>query len=933
MGNPIRYQDLISPDDSISNLVRQLDEANDAYSNLARSVQAEAQRMATSLQMVSGATAAGRSTIKGYSQDAEKLLKAERDLNFARSETARKIAELKAMQKDEQTITKLTIQLNRSSEGSYAALSAQYALNKIRLNNLTEEERKNTEQGQKLEAETRDIYDRMNELQKATGKYTLEVGNYEKAIGQLMGTQGRWYQNLMMLQALSAGGLTQGLKMAGQAVQSLGKQLLKLLANPIVAIIAAIAAVFMALSKAITSSEKNTRALERVMAPLKGIMDALLGVIQEAASWLLKGAEAIVNFTGSVMRLAEKLPFVGKAMKDINDKVEENIRLTKQRQRLADQERTWGEASARLMVRVAKLRADAESTKNAEHRLQLLQQAQKLEDMAYKSEMAYQRTVLDNMEKEAAKNQSDTETLNALSQQRIKVYNLEEQMQQRRISSNKKIAKQEKALDKENQENAKESAEKQKQIAENLILIQQKTQDIRISLIEDGFTREADVINNNYDRQIEQLKERAEKEKELREVINQQIIALESARHKELADLVTKYAEKDLAAKQKLKDDEKKMAEQTLRQQADVINAEDEIRQLEIDRLETSEKEKTRLRLEAEKERLQKLLALYQQNGKTLSDTEAKLIQEQIKNVDSEISKNQKSTGDIYDVLGFNLSDDKKEAINTSLSYAMDGLNQFMQAYTDAANKKRELADAEVERTQNVLQAELEARAKGYANDVETARKEVAEAKKNQQKAIEQQRRAQKAQIALDTAAQAANLITATSLIWKQLGFPWAIPALAVMWGSFAAAKIKAIQAAGEGGSEKYAEGTVELLDGGSHQSGNDIDLGRKKNGTRRRAEGGEFFAVINKRNSRRYRNVIPDVIHSLNDGTFANKYMNAYDKGSAVIMQPVVQQQDLSRLQDDVQRIREQGERTVFIDGQGRTVEIYKNVRRILKN
>ena len=60
---------------------------------------------------------------------------------------------------------------------------------------------------------------------------------------------------------------------------------------------------------------------------------------------------------------------------------------------------------------------------------------------------------------------------------------------------------------------------------------------------------------------------------------------------------------------------------------------------------------------------------------------------------------------------------------------------------------------------------------------------------------------------------------------------------------------------------------------------------------------------------------------------------MNAYDKGSAVIMQPVVQQQDLSRLQDDVQRIREQGERTVFIDGQGRTVEIYKNVRRILKN
>jgi hypothetical protein len=261
----------------------------------------------------------------------------------------------------------------------------------------------------------------------------------------------------------------------------------------------------------------------------------------------------------------------------------------------------------------------------------------------------------------------------------------------------------------------------------------------------------------------------------------------------------------------------------------------------------------------------------------------------------------------------------------------MDGLNQFMQAYTDAANKKRELADAEVERTQNVLQAELEARAKGYASDVETARKEVAEAKKNQQKAIEQQRRAQKAQIALDTAAQAANLITATSLIWKQLGFPWAIPALAVMWGSFAAAKIKAIQAAGEGGSEKYAEGTVELLEGGSHQSGNDIDLGRKKNGTRRRAEGGEFFAVINKRNSRRFRSIIPDVVHSLNDGTFADKYMNAYGDG-AVMVNMQQKDSDLRRLSDDVHSIREQGESRSFTDERGTHV-VYKNLHRIYKN
>ena len=198
MEQPIKYSDLIQPDDSITNLIKQLDEANEAYNNIGNSIRAEASRIASAMNTISGATQSGRSATRGYSEDAQKLLKAESDLNFARSETARKIAELNAMKKDEQTITKLTVQLNRASEGSYEALSAQYALNKVRLNAMTEDMRKNTEQGRKLEAETRDIYDRMNELQKATGKYTLEVGNYEKAIGQLMGTQGRWMQNLQI---------------------------------------------------------------------------------------------------------------------------------------------------------------------------------------------------------------------------------------------------------------------------------------------------------------------------------------------------------------------------------------------------------------------------------------------------------------------------------------------------------------------------------------------------------------------------------------------------------------------------------------------------------------------------------------------------------------------------------------------------------------
>jgi hypothetical protein len=124
----------------------------------------------------------------------------------------------------------------------------------------------------------------------------------------------------------------------------------------------------------------------------------------------------------------------------------------------------------------------------------------------------------------------------------------------------------------------------------------------------------------------------------------------------------------------------------------------------------------------------------------------------------------------------------------------------------------------------------------------------------------------------------------------------------------------------------------VELLQGGSHQSGNDIDLGRKKDGTRRRAEGGEYFAVINRRSSRRYRSLIPDVIHALNDGTFAQKYQRAYGDGG-IQVSVTTQNNDLRSLSSDVRLIREQGEQSVTYDRNGNEVMRYKNLRRIIKN
>ena len=58
--NPIKYKDLISPDNSIEELIKQLTELKDTYTDALASIKAEAIQLAATLQKVSGATEDGK---------------------------------------------------------------------------------------------------------------------------------------------------------------------------------------------------------------------------------------------------------------------------------------------------------------------------------------------------------------------------------------------------------------------------------------------------------------------------------------------------------------------------------------------------------------------------------------------------------------------------------------------------------------------------------------------------------------------------------------------------------------------------------------------------------------------------------------------------------------------------------------------------------
>lgn len=1011
--NPIKYSDLISPDNAIAELIKQLEQLSQTYSELSCKIKAEAQQAAQSLKTVTGATEEGRITIRQTAETVDALTKQRQKLAEAENENAVELARLKKATQEANRIAKLTAQLNAAEEGSYNKLSAQYSLNKIRLNALSEEYRKNNEEGKRLEKETLEIYEKMKALQEATGKYTLNVGNYKSAFDGLGVSFQQIARELPSL-AVSANtfflAISNNLPMffdeinkirtanaiaakeGGQQV-SVWKSLGSAIFSWNTAITLAITALTLFGGKLIEwvktlfqSKEEidlNAKAMEQFNeALLTGSKNAqkelaqikvLLNIARDNTREQNERAKAIKalseqypeylknlneeniktddlsvkikQLTDAILENARARAAMDKIQENMSNQIDLEFQLTEATEKQAEAQRQYNDAVANLQTQ----------------RNVIASQAQLF---AEQNNLRMLKNTLDSANAEIERINNEIAATEEANKRLEKIVNVSA------IVTTKKP----------DGKTDKEDADK---TAKQTLELQRKAQDAQLKLIVNYWDRRRTEIRYQYTRQIEDLRLQLDNEKDItkegRKAINDTIEALEQQRtsallelekerqikelqlQKETIDLrlqaVRQGTEQEIRLKLEQIEVEKKLAllqktnqsendivasfesqrkgvySKYIQSQMQIYDAEQEFAESEIDLMKGSEDRKTRLRLHAEKDRLKKILKLNQQAGSELSELEIKTIENTIKKIDQEIekSKGEERGRDIYGLFGLNLDDDQKEAIDTSVSFAIDQLNNFLSERIKAANVAVQSADKEVASAQKMLDAEIEARANGYANNVAMAQKDLDLAKKNQAAALKEQQKAQKAQAALQTIQQIGNLVTSTSLIWSQLGFPWAIPAIAIMWGSFAAAKIKANQVAKS--AETYGEGTVELLAGGSHQSGNDIDFGTKPDGTRRRAEGGEFFAVINKRNSRKYRSVIPDVINSLNNGTFANKYMTAYDgAGDAFVMNVNAGGTDIRELNDNVRAIREQSQRRTYVNAKGNIIEEYKNLKRVIK-
>ena len=1005
--NPVRYSDLISPDDSVEKLVKQLDDLSSSL----QFVQKSAVTLKESMVTTSGATDSGREAIAKASKEADKLAKAQADLAFAQSEAGRKLAEYKAQIADVNAENKRLAKTVDAAAGSYDDLSATYSRLKSELNKMapkTKEEVATFAEMQKRAAEVRAEMDR---LQKATGNYSISVGNYKEGTQELIGVQKSMrteirdvkeelarlnlagettsarYKELVAragqltdamgdasqaankaasdtsnldaalgVASVASGGFavaTGALEVLGVETEGVEKAERKLMGA--IALVNGVQAIANALnkdgalrikimaisqnllSKATTATATATKGASLAMKGLKAAMISTgIGALVVAFGILI---EKITDFVENSKKADEELNGIKEKIKESGEslkKTYDDLKVAQDNYKAAA--RSAAEAIGGDKVVLENLNKDlAENKKKYDEAAGGVRLYTAFVERSKKAVDKLQKVYDKNPSKENEKALLDMQAVLNRNKELLGIAKTDEQnaktkdieLNQKAAETKNKIAE-DAAKKKEEAAKKREEAEKEREAEEALRAANKLAADVEIAnkvrenekhnleLLKDDTAAYLDekyrLTKKWYEDDVTAEKKRYKEQLDNRKAQGITLEQVETLHKANMISLQLQYVN-DLVAIDNETTDNKNA--QTVQALEDAKAA----RELEIEGIKATEKKKEKLRIQAEIDYQTKRLELARKGVIKMTEAEISQIEISLASLRKDFASDDKAES-IWDMLGFNLDAAQTQTLNTAINTAMENVKSLTQTFVDLKTSALESAKARTDAAKTALDAEIEAREKGLANNIDTAQKEYAVAKKNQEKALAEQKKAQRAQALLDSATQASSLITASAEIWKAWSKmpPVAIAAIATMWGSFGAAKIKAAQVTK---SEKYGEGTVELLNGGSHQSGNDIDLGTKKDGTRRRAEGGEYFAVINRRSSRKYKSVIPNVIKALNDGTFEAKNLNANARigGVNISVGDIGKTADLRNVEKGINNIYEQSKSRIFVDAKGNTV------------
>lgn len=444
------------------------------------------------------------------------------------------------------------LKLEKEQEGSLVALRAELSNATAAYDALSREEREGAK-GKELQNHINAITEELKEAEEETQRFYRNVGNYEAAILKAAQSNVPFLDSIIKMQT-ELGGVKQAFNVGKTAVVGFSKQLLALLTNPIVAILAGIAATIMLISKAINSSEEASNRWNVIIAPLSRSLDFLLNIVQRLAGGILSVVESGAKMLGWMAKMAEKLPGIGKYIKDINAANREAIELAKEEAAIAKQTRTDQVQNAKDQLEVARLRQQAKDKEKftAEERLAFVKQANKLEEEQAKRNVDLATREFELLRKRSEWAENDAATNDKLAELEAAKYNAEKEY----FSKTMELLEQENTI-------RGEIVTAQKAMTEKVVAIREKereeirkAEDEALKIVKNAQEKQFIETKRGYERQIEDLRIRLRTEigltSTMRQALNQQIIALEQQKNDALQQLSEEQLMKEVENQQKL---------------------------------------------------------------------------------------------------------------------------------------------------------------------------------------------------------------------------------------------------------------------------------------------------------------------------------------------------------------------------------------------
>lgn len=226
----------------------------------------------------------------------------------AQVELTKRLTDTNKSISDNNSAIKVNTTLLKSQEDSVDALRAQLAKNTKELNAMSAATRNNTDEGKALVTETKEISDKLKEMEKAVGDNRRNVGNYAESIQEAMSsTQGLSGATAAMATSLSGG--VNILKVFNATLK----------ANPILAIVSVILVLISTVEKLMKRNSEMAANLKAAFAPFEAIFSRILDGITNMLSGVAKAfewvSEKVVNLLSSIGLITEETAKAANAAK------------------------------------------------------------------------------------------------------------------------------------------------------------------------------------------------------------------------------------------------------------------------------------------------------------------------------------------------------------------------------------------------------------------------------------------------------------------------------------------------------------------------------------------------------------------------------------------------------------------------------------------